>query len=52
MPEQLLDGADVVAVDQEVGGEAVPQAVEGGVLAMPARPTAALKARWTVRSCT
>ena len=35
MPEQDLDGADVGAGLEQVGGEAVPQGVDGDVLAQP-----------------
>ena len=37
MSEQELDGSDVRAAFQEMGGEAVPQGVDGDVLAQPAR---------------
>ena len=35
MAEQLLDGADVVAVLQQVGGEAVTEGMAGSVLDQP-----------------
>jgi len=48
--EQLLDGADVVAVGEHVGREAVAEARTVTGLATPAWRAASLKARWTVRS--
>jgi hypothetical protein len=38
LSEELLDGADVVAVGEEVGGEGVAQGVAGGVLAQAGLP--------------
>ena len=38
MPEQDLDGPDVGAGLEQVGGEAVPQGVDGDVLAQPGGP--------------
>ena len=46
VPEQLLDGADVVAGFEEVGGEAVAQGVAGDPLGDSAAVAALLTARW------
>ena len=41
MPHQALDGVDVHAGFQQVGGEGVAQPVDAALLAMPARRLAA-----------
>jgi len=47
MAEQLLDGADVVAVFEQVGREAVAKLWQPACLWISARVSAFLKARWT-----
>ena len=46
MAEQLLDGADVVAVFQHVGSEGMPHGVGVTGLVMPAAMAALRTARW------
>ena len=50
MSKQELDGSDVRAAFQEMGSEAVPQGVDGDVLAQPG-VAASLDARTPHRLC-
>jgi hypothetical protein len=50
MSKQELDGSDVRAAFQEMSSEAVPQGVDGDVLAQPG-VAASLDTRLTYRLC-
>ena len=50
MAEELLDGADVVAAFEEVGGERMAEGVQLERLSMPVARKARVTARWTLVS--
>ena len=49
--EELLDGADVVAILQQLGGEGLPEGMARGGLGAPGAAARLLAPRWKKDSC-